>query len=294
MFRKYDSIIQAYKVTDSLHEGHKIHVTEKIDGANASFRLDGEGNIVCFSRNNRLHEGNSLRGFYHWVMENINPKDLAEGIIYYGEWVVHHKISYSNEITKKFILFDLFDVNKNAYLDMDSMEAEANWLGIKHVDVLYRGDFISIEHLRGLVGKSRYCELGEGIVVRNETTGNKFKWVREDFQEAKMIKQPKLLNKPIHAIADSVLTVARVEKVLHKGIDEGVYPNFDKENFGAVMKYGCIEVVGDILAEESDTLKSYFVDTFENEYAVDEYMRDLIGIIKKKIPYIIKEIAKGG
>ncbi|MGL5984576.1 MAG: hypothetical protein ACRCZ1_04865, partial [Cetobacterium sp.] len=62
--RKYDSIPNIYKVSDGLLAvGDIIHVSEKIDGANASFRMDDSGVVHYYSRNTKLSEDNGLRGF---------------------------------------------------------------------------------------------------------------------------------------------------------------------------------------------------------------------------------------
>lgn len=64
----------------------RIVIQEKLDGANASFKREGD-KILCFSRNTQLDEHNTLRGFYNWVQENIKAEDLVEDGIYFGEWL---------------------------------------------------------------------------------------------------------------------------------------------------------------------------------------------------------------
>ena len=91
--KKYTDVIRYGKSSTNgvLNEGDLISITEKIDGANASFRLDNTNHlgVSCYSRNNLLDEHNTLSGFYNWVVENIVPiKDkLNPNYIYYGEWL---------------------------------------------------------------------------------------------------------------------------------------------------------------------------------------------------------------
>ena len=89
----------------------QIVIQEKLDGANASFKRDGD-KVLCFSRNTQLDEHNTLRGFYNWVQENIKAEDLVEDGTYFGEWLVKHKLSYG-ENENKFYLFDIYDEDKS-------------------------------------------------------------------------------------------------------------------------------------------------------------------------------------
>jgi hypothetical protein len=91
--KKYMDVVRYGKSSTNgvIQEGDTISITEKIDGANSSFRLDEENplGLSCYSRNNPLDEHNTLSGFYNWVVENVLPiKDkLNPNYIYYGEWL---------------------------------------------------------------------------------------------------------------------------------------------------------------------------------------------------------------
>jgi predicted ATP-grasp superfamily ATP-dependent carboligase len=79
--KKYHSLVSGSKkrfVDQVLKPGAHIVIEEKIDGANASFKLEN-GELTAFSRNNQLDETNNLRGFYQWVQKNIN-KDLLNEV----------------------------------------------------------------------------------------------------------------------------------------------------------------------------------------------------------------------
>ena len=75
--KKYTDVTRYGKSTTNgvIQEGDYITITEKIDGANASFRLDETNplGVSCYSRNQPLSEDSRLNGFYDWVLENIVP-----------------------------------------------------------------------------------------------------------------------------------------------------------------------------------------------------------------------------
>lgn len=62
--KKYLDIVRlGHKATVGvLNEGDQIVIQEKLDGANASFKREGD-TIVAFSRNTQLSPENNLRGF---------------------------------------------------------------------------------------------------------------------------------------------------------------------------------------------------------------------------------------
>lgn len=148
----------------SFEEGDLISITEKIDGSNASFIKD-EGNpdgFSCFSRKQKLHQGNQLSGFYEWCKDNINPEELLPNTRYYGEWLTKHKIVYKEDAYRDFYFFNLRDNETGLYLSEKAMRDEAARLNLKTPELFYLGDFISFEHLQGFIGKSTLTETGDG------------------------------------------------------------------------------------------------------------------------------------
>lgn len=274
--RKYESIISIHKVSDRFfNKGDIIHVSEKIDGANASFKLDQEGVLHFYSRNMELTGGDSLRGFVEWISNHVKNREIMQDVIYYGEWVVKHKIDYPSSVANTFVLFDMFDTNTRTYFNQSTVMSVAEILDIRTPKVFYYGEYTNLEDIRKYVGVSEFVENGEGIVIKNETTKEKTKWVREDFRETKPIKQPKQSNLIVMSIVESIITEARVEKLIYKGVDEGVYQNLDKNNLGCIMKFLGCRVIDDVLEEEQEI--------------IPEDIRDeVIKMSKKRIPYIAR------
>lgn len=298
--KKYTDIIRYGKkeTEDVLEKGDYITITEKMDGANASFRIDETNplGVSCYSRNQLLNVENTLGGFYNWVIDNIVPiKDkLNPNYIYYGEWMNPHKVKYKEEIYKEFYMFSIWDLSQeiNQYISDEIVKEEATRLNIKTVDYFYEGEFISLEHLMSFIGKSNKTlepNTGEGIVIKNVNYFNKYnrqcfvKLVSDAFKEVKkqrVTKSSKEIPKGYLELM-SVLTKARVDKILYKIVDEGIVSDDDIciENMSNLLKIIHNLVYNDILKEESDII---------GEFDQKE-IRKMIG---KKLPLIIKEVLK--
>ncbi|MGL4425481.1 MAG: RNA ligase family protein, partial [Cetobacterium sp.] len=197
--------------------------------------------------------------------------------IFYGEWVVRHKINYTAEIANTFVLFDIYNAEEDKYLNPVSVEIIAEKTGLKTPKKLYYGEYISLKHLEQFVGVGEHCDKGEGIVIRNWSNSTMCKWVREDFREERPVKQPKEHDSIVVELFEALCTEARIEKVLHKGLDEGIYKSFDQSNFGKMMGYCSNAVVADAIKENSEVIP---VDK------LDEFVK----YSKKRIPNVVKEI----
>lgn len=291
--KKYTDIIRlGHKSTVGvLSEGDYITITEKLDGANASFKLNEENQVDGFSRRTPVDGTNTLRGYHGWIKENIKPESLNPRFRYFGEWLVSHTIAYKPEYYQKFYLFSVYDDELQEYLPDDIMENEAQRLGLNTVPIMYKGQYISFEHLMSFVGKSDMAlKHGEGIVVKNVKYKDKYgnqcfvKLVHEDFtevqkQKPKPPKDPNRPPTPEQEFANMCVTKARVDKMLHKLVDEGIIESgFGIEDMRLILSNLGNRIYEDILKEESDSLP-------EN-YEVQS-LRKAIG---SKIPQIVKEI----
>lgn len=295
--KKYTDVIRYGKSCTQgvIQEGDIISITEKIDGANASFRLDNTNplGVSCYSRNRPLDEDNTLSGFYGWVKDNIIPIKgrLNPNYIYFGEWLVKHKVQYKAEYYKNFYLFSVWDIDKEQYLSDNIVKAEAEKLRINTVPYKYIGEFISFKHLMSFVGHSEMTEIpntGEGVVVKNVSYFDKYnkqcfvKLVSEKFAEVQKQRLPKNPNvtSGLIPVIKSVLTKPRVEKLLFKLVDEGLLKeDYDITDMGTILRALGSKVYDDIMKEESDL----FV-----EYDKDEIKRG----IGKNTPQVVKEILK--
>jgi hypothetical protein len=272
-----DNMVEQKKFTDVVRLGHKstigvlaegdnIVIQEKIDGANASFRRVGN-ELVAFSRNHQLSEENTLGGFYQFVKElNIQ---IGEGLIFFGEWTNPHKVKYP-EHQKKFFLFDIYDVTQGKYLPWETVKRVGQSLGLNLVPVFYEGEYKGFDHLQSFVGKTELGGMlgdiptGEGIVVKNVDYTDRFgnqmyvKLVTDAFREVqkqKAPKDPKVESTQEQKFVDQTVTTARIEKFLHKFVDEGILDEqFGIEDMGTILKNMNTRIYEDIIKEESDLL----------------------------------------
>lgn len=279
--KRYMSIVRHGKSgTHHTIEGNpNIVILEKLDGANASFkRVDGE--IICFSRNNQLGEGNTLRGFSNWVKENVNIEDLIEGYIYFGEWLVRHKLDYG-ENEGKFYLFDVYSEVDEKYLNFHAVYSFASDLSIPLVPVFYDGEFQSLDHIKSFVGKSVLGAIGEGVVVKNydyEYQGSQIftKFVSDEFAELKAVPKHKVLNKvdSVEEFVEKTASKARVSKLIHKLVDEGLLKeDYSIEDMGLILKGLSSKVYEDAIEEELDELLMVIRKRFN-----------------RKVPSVVKEV----
>lgn len=289
--KKYMDIVRlGHKSTVGvLNPGDKIIIQEKIDGANASFKVEN-GIIKAFSRNTELNKENNLRGFYQWT-QTLNPEDLLEDILYFGEWLVKHKINYPENKLNQFYLYDLYDEEESKYLHFNDVKFEAERLSLNLIPLFYKGEYQSFEHLMEFVGKTQLGgEVGEGIVVKNVDFVNRYgnqlfvKLVSDDFRETQKQKAPKDPNRaetPEDEFVNMCLTKARVDKLLHKLVDEGILEEeFGIEDMGIILRNLGSRIFEDILKEEKDSLP-------------EEYKENVIRkSIGRKLPLIVKGILK--
>lgn len=295
--KKYTDVIRYGKSSTNgvIQDGDIISITQKLDGANASFTLDNENSlgVSCYSRNTPLSEDNRLRGYYDWVINNIATiKDkLNPTYRYFGEWLVSHKVIYKPEAYSKFYLFSIWDEENQKYLLDEIVKSEAIKLGIETVPYFYEGKFISFEHLMSFVGQSDLTlepNAGEGVVVKNVSYFDNFgkqvfvKLVSEKFAEIQKQKLPKNpnVNQAETELVKSVLTIARVDKLIHKLVDEGLLKeDYAIEDMGLILRSLGSGVYEDIMKEEGDLFEEYEEDKIKK-------------VIGKNLPNIIKSILK--
>lgn len=258
--------------------GDIIQITTKIDGANASISWDETtGQLEIFSRTNKLDPvKNDLRGFYNYIKTVVKPKtdwSIYSDFVFFGEWCVSHSIKYNNDWYGKWRVYDIWCKSANTYVSQERVKATCKQLGLEYIEELYNGPFISWEHCRSFMNKSTaYGPDQEGIVIKNQSKFFKpenhfpayLKIVNESFKETMKVKPPKEIDPEVEAarkkafeLTESVVTEARVKKIILKLIDEKILPeNLTPKDMGLVMKHLPKLVYADIEKEEPETLKA--------------------------------------
>ena len=262
---------------DNFYVGDTIYIEEKIDGANCSIQYDTEtDSIVASSRKQILTPINNLRGFYEFAhrLDKEEVKDiLGENLILFGEWLIPHSVPYPDEKYNQMYAFDVYDRTAESYLPQETAVKIAEKLKIPYVPIFYVGEFVSWQHCREFVGKTNMGgEYGEGIVVKNvsrlhDDDNRKpvyLKIVAEKFAETKSHrnrvreeKTPEQLQAIAEnqALAETIVTKARVQKFLHKFVDEGILPeNWGAREMAVIAKNLGKALIEDCMKEEPDTV----------------------------------------
>ena len=261
------------KFEDGFRVGDHIVIQEKIDGTNFSIRYDEETDTVAaFSRNNPLDFNNNLRGAYEWsqkLNKGLVKEVLGNNKVLFGEWLVPHTIVYPKERYHNAYFYDVYDLETEGYLPQNEVKDIVDRLNLIYVPVFYDGEFTSWEDVRKFVGKTELGgELGEGVVVKNQTRLNDpntrlpfyTKIVIEKFSEHKkqrIVDPEKLAERErLNAITETIVTRARVEKILNKLVDEGIIPeDWDEHNMSTIAKNLGKRVYEDCVKEESETVE---------------------------------------
>ena len=265
------------KNTGAFEPGDIIQITTKIDGANASIAWDETtGKLEVFSRTNLLDQPGALRGFYDYVKTEIEPKlDMSKhpDIVVFGEWLVPHSVSYNKEAYGRWYVYDIWNKKLGGYMAQSVVSGFCREYGLDYAEELYYGPFVSWDHCRSFIGKSKaYGPEQEGVVVKNQTklydetrgapayikiVDEKFKETQHSKKEKKQLSPEEIAEKEKAAtLASSIVTEARVRKLILKLIDEGKLPSeLQPKDMGAVMKLLPKCCFADCLKEESETVK---------------------------------------
>lgn len=274
------------KYAETFNVGEKIVIQEKIDGSNASIRYDEEsGTLKAFSRRLELNSENTLNGFWDYVqsLNTIAFKEvLGSRYIIFGEWMgAKHAIKYPEDVYGKFWMFDVWDTQTEQYLPYEETRAFYGRLiacGNKEkkfnfVPVFYIGKFESWEKAMELVGKTEVGAepSGEGIVIkRQDYLDSKssrlpfyVKIVSEQFSEVHKSRKQKAIDPAAIAkkeaniaLAATIVTQQRVQKMLYKFIEDGLLPqDWDEHNLKDISKILPNAIYRDCVKEESETVQ---------------------------------------
>lgn len=280
VLREFDEVISdeivKYNNCSSFQVGDMISITEKFDGSNASIALE-DGVIKAFSRKQELSFANTLNGFWKYAT-SFTPEQLfdegEENFIVFGEWATKNKIIYNGDSMQKWYVYSIFDKVAEQWLDRDVVLAYCEKHNLTPIHEFYFGPFVSWDHCRSFMNQPQYGERQEGVVVRNFDAKHRnedksdtersraphiLKLVNDSFKETMKVRQrvvdPEKEAEKERAteLMESVVTEARVTKMLLKLRDEGVLPEaIAPEQLGLVAKVLPKRVYEDCLKEEPE------------------------------------------
>ncbi|MFU2417291.1 RNA ligase family protein [Peptacetobacter sp. AB800] len=272
--RRYSSI---RKLNNMFKETDLIEVSEKIDGANASFCKDltKKIGVACYSRENEVTEQDHLNGFYKFIKEEVAPniRCLNPDYIYFGEWLTKHRLRYKKECYNKFYLFDIYDEKNKRWLTTkekkDTIKYSLMRIFIKNLEVVPMtiipySDFNRNYELNKEIYENILPQINdnpEGFVFKayDKTYQDEplfFKVVNPIFEEVKATPRAKS-NEVI--LMESICTESRIYKIILKLLDANTISDEDLfvENMSLLMKIIIPKVLEDILEEESDLIEEW-------------------------------------
>ena len=176
-------------------------VEEKIDGTNVGIHFSNKGELVLQCRGHLITEGMHPQYdlFKQWatVKRYVLEQRLENRFILFGEWVYARHSVFYRQLTHYFFEFDIYDKDRNAFLDLNHRSALLEGTGLQTVPVLHSGP-LNRTDLEELLGPSsfeshfenpltkRVDNLMEGIYLRTEAEGvvtGRAKIVRPEFVE---------------------------------------------------------------------------------------------------------------
>ena len=274
------------KYAETFNVGEDIVIQEKIDGSNASIRYDEEsGALKAFSRRLELSADNTLNGFWDYVQTlNLDTfkEILGSRYIVFGEWMgAKHAIKYPENVYGKFWMFDVWDAQTEQYLPYEETRSFYDKLiacgnednKFNFVPVFYIGKFESWEKTSELVGRTEVGAepTGEGIVIKRQNCLDSkssrlpfyVKIVSEQFSEVHKSKKQKAIDPEVIAkkeanlaLAATIVTPQRVQKMIYKFIEDGLLPqDWDEHNLKDVSKILPNAIYKDCVKEENETVQ---------------------------------------
>ena len=274
------------KYAETFNVGEDIVIQEKIDGSNASIRYDEEsGTLKAFSRRLELSADNTLNGFWDYVQTlNLDTfkEILGSRYIVFGEWMgAKHAIKYPENVYGKFWMFDVWDTQAEQYLPYEETRSFYDKLiacgkednKFNFVPVFYIGKFESWEKTSELVGRTEVGAepTGEGIVIKRQNYLDSkssrlpfyVKIVSEQFSEVHKSKKQKAIDPEAIAkkeanlaLAATIVTPQRVQKMIYKFIEDGLLPqDWDEHNLKDISKILPNAIYKDCVKEENETVQ---------------------------------------
>lgn len=238
-FKKYQHIERLGTTeVEGILEG-KVYLFYKIDGTNSCIFLKDNNKLGFGSRNRELSLDNDNGGFANAITNNSELynnllKYLKQNpnYIIYGEWLIPHTIKrYNQDAWKKFYVFDVLNIETQAYLSFEEYSKDMQNLNIDFIppiEILYSPTMDLIKEKLNNTGNYLINDgLGEGIVIKNYNYKNKYgrttwaKVLTEEFTQNKMRTRHKNReNKELESIEYNIvkkyLTVDFIQKEFEK------------------------------------------------------------------------------
>lgn len=212
----------------------EVIISEKVDGANVGIGFNDSGELLLQSRGHYLTGGYRERQFTlfkQWAYSNSGNlwQILGKNYILYGEWLYAKHTIFYNNLPHYFLAFDVFDKEKQVFIDTEFRQNLLKDLPIIFVPILYQGKIKSLKNLVSLITQSDFIKNGhleqlrtiaheqgldenlilqqtdvstlkEGLYLKIEENGvvtHRYKYVRHSFSNTIMQSETHWLNRPL-------------------------------------------------------------------------------------------------
>lgn len=260
--------------TQGLFATGTVVIQEKLDGANFRFTWDPNDGLTFGSRRT-WGDGLQEEQFAEpiWYIDSYVNRDALETLyeergrlLFFGEAMNPHTISYDWEEMPEFIGFDVWDVAGEGFLDHDEAYGIFDAIDLPTAPVI---DVIEAEEWEdydfSCPVSEYYDGKAEGVAFKNHDTGVYGKFVREDFKEKNnqtFGKPKKYQESGAEKMAYQYVTEARVEKAAYKLRDEGGWGDLKMEMMEELPE----QVIRDMAEEEAGNIfmgENWEIDTAE-------------------------------
>lgn len=285
--------------TEGLFTEGIIVIQEKLDGANFRFTWEPEDGITYGSRRT-WGDGLNKEQFHdpiRYVDSHADREALSEQhdehgqLVYFGEAMLPHTISYDWEETPDFLGFDVWSVEAQEFLPVNQTYHLFEEIGLPKAPLIDKVNADNWDDYDFEVPESQYFDgKAEGVVFKNHTTDVYAKYVREDFKE----KNKKTFGKPkkyqesgAEKLAYQYITEARIEKAAYRLRDEGEW-DYDSLKM-EMMRDLPEEVIRDMADEEAGNVfmeENWEIDTQEFRSVVSSRCAE---VLRRMIDRRVKE-----
>lgn len=274
-FPKYPSIKRiGHPKTNGVLEGDEVLVQEKMDGSNFRFTYNGEG-IIFGSRNSVRNADTPLtpedignhpiqgqfEGVVDYVLEKIDWSniDMFKGDVFFGENMYPHTIEYDFESVPRFLGFDVYNVEKESYVDPDTSFEIFENLNLPRIPILERISVSDFDPSEYEIPESQYRNGNpEGIIMTNPEGYPSHRPVKAKRWTEEFAEKHKSGSNPCNESPDNdtdkfvaqYITKQRIKKHAHKLIEEGKWEALQME----MMEDLPMRVIEDAWEEEYETV----------------------------------------
>lgn len=257
----------------------KVEVTEKIDGSQFNFGLDGEKNLLLRSKGKDIYIEDPEKMFQQAIDYAVSigekiKKQFSPETFFYTEFLSkpkHNVLNYKRIPKNHLILFAAYFAGIG-FVDYKKLKELSEILDIEAVPLLFEGEIKNDEELKRLLTLESGLggETVEGIVVKNygqtifiadQVFPCLGKFVREQFKERHKTEWKEKEGKgKWQAFLESFRTEARFGKAVQHLAEKGEL-RFTPADIGKLL----VELKRDLIEEEKETIKVELYKFFADE-----------------------------